>query len=319
MTQDQYGTPYGNSPQPSGATPRALSQRIATRETTLGDSMIIRRALPQKNRRMVGAWCFLDHFGPVDVSRGDGLRVGPHPHIGLQTFTWPLEGEILHRDSLGYVQLIRPGQVNLMTAGRGISHSEESPQPHPPRLHGLQLWIALPESQRFCEPAFEHYPELPVVERDGFRITVLVGEALGQLAPTRVYSPLVALDLHASGPGNVELPLRSDFEHALLVAQGEVLIRGEEQPLGPGTLLYLGAGRGELALRADAPARLLLIGGEPFAEDILMWWNFVARSRAEIDQATRDWNMERAYGSVQGYPGPRLQAPLPPWRNSEPF
>jgi len=318
MSNDQHGNSPGN-PFPSNTAPGAIVQRISTHETTLGDSMIIRRALPQKERRKIGAWCFLDHFGPVDVSRGDGLRVGPHPHIGLQTFTWPLEGEILHRDSLGYVQLIKPGQVNLMTAGRGISHSEESPQPHPARLHGLQLWIALPENQRFCEPAFEHYPEMPIVERNGFRVTVLVGEMLGQVAPTRVHSPLLALDLHALAAGNIELPLRADFEHALLVAQGEAFIRGEAEPLRPGALLYFGTGRTELALSANAHTRLLLIGGEPFAEEILMWWNFVARSRAEIDQATRDWNMEQAYGAVQGYPGARLQAPLPPWRNSEPF
>lgn len=288
-------------------------QRIAAREAVLGEGMTIRRALPTQLRRMVGAWCFLDHFGPVDVGGGDGLRVGPHPHIGLQTFTWPLEGEILHRDSLGYVQPIRPGQVNLMTAGRGISHSEESPRPHPARLHGLQLWIALPQAQRFCEPAFEHYPELPVVERDGFRITVLVGESLGQRAPTRVYSPLVALDIHAGRAGGIALPLAPAFEHALLVAQGRARVADEAEALAPGTLLYLGCGRGQLALEADADARLLLIGGEPFAEEILMWWNFVARSRAEIDRAIHDWNAELDFGAVHGYPGERLPAPLPPW------
>jgi redox-sensitive bicupin YhaK (pirin superfamily) len=133
-----------------------VNQRIVTRDAVLGEGMTIRRALPSRHRRMVGAWCFLDHFGPVDVSGGDGLRVGPHPHIGLQTVTWPLEGEIVHRDSLGYVQRIRPGQLNLMTAGRGISHSEESPVDRPPGLHGAQLWIALPDANRNCNPAFDH-------------------------------------------------------------------------------------------------------------------------------------------------------------------
>jgi len=294
-------------------------QRLEAHGAALGESMIIRRALPHRQRRMIGAWCFLDHFGPVLVANNDGLRVGPHPHIGLQTFTWPLEGEILHRDSLGYVQPIRPGQVNLMTAGRGISHSEESPQPHQPRLHGLQLWIALPESQRFCEPTFEHYPELPVIEHAHDRLTLLVGEYLGQRAPTRVFSPLLALDVHARAEAEIELPLARSFEHGLLVAQGSTRIDGEREALEPGQLAYIAPGRDRLVLRPQADTRLLLIGGEPFKEEIVMWWNFVARSRGEIDQATFDWNAERAFGSVSGYPGPRLQAPLPPWKISEPF
>ena len=295
-------------------------QRLAAHEATLGEGMLIRRALPHRQRRLVGAWCFLDHFGPVDVAHGDGLRVGPHPHIGLQTFTWPLEGEILHRDSLGYVQTIRPGQVNLMTAGRGISHSEESPQPHPERLHGLQLWIALPDSQRFCEPAFEHYSELPVLDHDGFHITVLVGECLGKRAPTRVHSPLLALDVRAPATARVGLPLRKDFEYAVLVAEGAIQVAEDGEPLRPGTLLYVGGGRRELAVQAAAGSRFLLIGGEPLREDVQIWWNFVARTHEEITQATVDWNAGRGgFGEVEGYPGERLEAPLPPWAQSQPF
>ncbi|MGH8455906.1 MAG: pirin family protein, partial [Stenotrophobium sp.] len=258
-----------------------------------------------------GALCFLDHFGPVDVVTGAGMRVGPHPHIGLQTVSWLLQGEILHRDSLGYVQHIRPGQLNLMTAGRGIAHSEESPAGRPSGLHGAQLWIALPEPQRHCDPAFDHYADLPLMTHDGLRITLLAGEALGERSPAKIHSPLVGLDLAADGPVTVTLPLRAEFEYGALVLEGEVGVGGEA--LAPGTLLYLDRGRSVLPLRTTGAARMLLLGGEPFAEDILMWWNFVGRSKDEIVQVTRDWNAGRHFGEVRGYDGARLVAPLPPW------
>lgn len=291
------------------------SQLIPTRDAKLGEDMIIRRALPSRLRRMIGAWCFLDHFGPVDVSASEGMRVGPHPHTGLQTFTWPLAGEILHRDSLGYQQLIRPGQVNLMTAGRGISHSEESPGPHSALLHGAQLWIALPEAERHREPAFEHYPVLPVIDRGGFRITVLAGEALGERAPPRVYSPLVGLDLSCADPAAMLLPLREDFEYGALVLEGGLRI--EDEDLRPGTLFDLGQGRENLTLHAETAARLLLIGGAPFGEDVLLWWNFVGRSKEELSRASAEWNAGHArFGEVVGFPGERLLAPVPPWATS---
>lgn len=243
------------------------------------------------------------------------MRVGPHPHNSLQTFTWPLAGEILHRDSLGYEQIIRPGQVNLMTAGLGISHSEESPPVRSPRLHGAQLWIALPEAVRHCEPAFEHYPELPVIDRDGFRVTVLVGDALGEHAPTRVFSPLLALDLTCGGAAATTLAIPSDYEFGALMLEGLGSVEG--QRLQVGQLLYLGRGRDRLDVRsaeAGAPFRLLLIGGAPFGEDVLMWWNFVGRSREELARAVSEWNAGAArFGEVRGYPGNRLPAPLPPW------
>lgn len=156
------------------------------RRGTIGGALEVRRALPGKPRRMVGAWCFLDHAGPLDYAPGEGLAVGPHPHIGLQTFTWMIEGEIEHLDSLGYRQMLRPGQVNLMTAGRGISHAEVSPTDRAGRVHTAQLWIALPDQARHIEPSFEHHPQLPQVQCDGFTCTVLVGEALGEVAPPRV-------------------------------------------------------------------------------------------------------------------------------------
>lgn len=295
---------------------KPVRQLLPTRDAVLGEGMTIRRALPNRLRRMIGAWCFLDHFGPLDVTGGDGMRVGPHPHIGLQTFTWPLAGEILHRDSLGFEQLIRPGQVNLMTAGRGISHSEESPRERSALLHGAQLWIALPDEQRHCEPTFEHYPQLPLLDRGGFRVTVLAGEALGERAPTRVLSPLVALDFTSSGDAAIEIGVRTDFEYGALVLEGEASIEG--QTLGIGQLLYLGCGRERLQLRSGSrdgqSTRLLLIGGAPFGEEVLLWWNFVGRDRQELARASAEWNAGDArFGTVRGYPGERLEAPLPPW------
>ena len=293
------------------------AQVLPTRDAVLGEGMTIRRALPHRERRLIGAWCFLDHFGPVATAGGDGLRVGPHPHSGLQTFSWPLAGEILHRDSLGYEQLIRPGQVNLMTAGRGISHSEESPRQRSPWLHGAQLWIALPESERHCDPAFAHYDDLPVLERGGFRITVLAGEALGEQAPTRVFSPLVGLDLSCAEQAATTLALCPEFEYGVLVLAGEAGVAGHALP--PGRLLYLGSGRQRLAVRSAGEARLLLIGGLPFAEEILMWWNFVGRSRGELVRAVDDWNAaHERFGAVRGYAGERLPAPIPPWPRSSP-
>lgn len=287
------------------------AQRIRTRDSVLGEGMTIRRALPARQRRTVGAWCFLDHFGPLDVRAGRGLRVGPHPHIGLQTFTWPIAGEILHRDSLGYEQLIRPGQVNLMTAGRGIAHSEESPAARSPLLHGAQLWIALPEEKRDIEPTFEHHAAVPATQRDGFRITLLAGEQFGERSPVRVYSPLLGLELLTPGDGRLRLPLRAGFEHAAMMLEGEARIAGES--LGIGELLHFPCGREHLDLHCDIPARILLLGGEPLADAPLLWWNFVAGNRDAISRATLDWNAGRGFGEVHGYDGERLHAPLPPW------
>jgi quercetin 2,3-dioxygenase len=284
-----------------------MIERIETRTAQLGGGLTIRRALPTPRRRMVGAWCFLDQAGPMSYGRGGGIAVGPHPHIGLQTFTWVVEGEIFHRDSLGFEQIIRPGQVNLMTAGRGISHAEDAVTDAPGRLHLAQLWIALPESERDRAPSFHHYPELPVVSADGFSVTVLAGTALGHTAPTEVFTPLLGLDLTAAAATRTHVPLQARFEHAALVLSGAVDVEGER--LEPGTLLYLGTGRERISLACDAAARLLLIGGQPFEEEVLLWWNFVGRSPQEIAQATQDWNEGDRFGEVRGSPSPRLVAP----------
>lgn len=281
-------------------------ERLATRTAEIGGGLTIRRALPNRHRRTVGAWCFLDHAGPMEFAAEGGMHVGPHPHIGLQTFTWIIEGEVVHRDSLGNEQAITPGQVNLMTAGAGIAHAEDSAPGRAGRLHAAQLWIALPEKERRRPPAFRNYPHLPLIERGGFSVRVLAGSAFGETSPAEVFSPLVGLDLTATRAAELPVPLSGSFEHAALVLRGSASVAGEA--LSPGTLLYFGPGRRELMLRTEAPARILLIGGTPFGEEILVWWNFVARTREEIAAATRDWNAGR-FGAVRGSPAPPLIAP----------
>ncbi len=291
---------------PAGAGDPVLELQEA-RRSIIGDALEVRRALPGKPRRMVGAWCFLDHAGPLDYDTGQGMSVGPHPHIGLQTFTWMIDGEIEHHDSLGSRQWIRPGQVNLMTAGRGISHAEVSPTDRPGRVHAAQLWIALPDAARHIEPAFEHHPVLPQFARDDFTLTLLVGEAFGEVAPPRVHSPLLGMDVTATQAARTRLPLQPAFEHAVMCLEGALEVAG--QRVVPGQLLYLGLDRETIDLACDGPARLLLIGGEPFGEDILLWWNFVARTQEEMERATSDWNAGRGFGEVAGTDLPRLRAP----------
>jgi quercetin 2,3-dioxygenase len=288
----------------------SLLERIETRAAEVGEGLIVRRALPNHRRRMVGAWCFLDHAGPAEVATA-ALHVGPHPHIGLQTFTWMIEGVVVHRDSLGNEQVITPGQVNLMTAGAGIAHAEDSAEEPagsaPGRVHAVQLWIALPEAERHRAPAFRNHPQLPLLELEGFTLRVLAGKAAGRTSPVEVYSPLVAVDLSAEGAATLSLPLEPAFEHAALVLSGAAQVAG--QALKPGTLLYVGSGREHLDIGCRSAARLILIGGAPFGEDILLWWNFVARRPEEIEAATRDWNAGQRFGAVRGSPSPALVAP----------
>lgn len=290
------------------ANPAPTIERFPTRDTILGAGLPIRRALPNKARRMIGAWCFLDHAGPTTLHSHAEFRVGPHPHIGLQTFSWMISGEILHRDSLGFEQVLRPGQVNLMTAGKGISHSEEAlPLTEPMQLHLAQLWIALPDAKRHIAPAFQHYAELPVFDLDGFNTTLLTGEFAGHVSPVQVHTPLLGVDFACAGQADTLLTLNPVFEYGALVLEGQVAIEGEE--LASGTLLYLGAGSSALRIQASSHARVLLLGGEPLNEPVLLWWNFVARDEAEITQATNDWNNTDRFGDVKGYVGERLAAP----------
>lgn len=263
---------------------------LDSRESVIGTDTRIRRALPHRERRMIGAWCFLDHAGPVQFAAGRGLHVGPHPHIGLQTFTWMIEGEIQHRDSLGYDQVIRAGQVNLMTSGQGIVHSEDSVVDGG-RLHTAQLWIALPDEARHIAPAFDHYPELPVLNHNGSRLTVLVGQYLTHQSPVQVYSPLIGVDVQLDAGASLTLELDPQFEHGLMVLEGELQLEQHDH-LATGTLLYLPPGHAQLHLGAQRVTRALLIGGAPFEEPVVLWWNFVARTEEEIRAAVQAWNQQ---------------------------
>ena len=279
----------------------------------LGGSTDVRRLLPTLGRRLVGAWCFVDHYGPDTVADGPGMQVPPHPHTGLQTVSWLLAGEVHHRDSVGSDQLVRPGELGLMTAGRAIAHSEQSPRSHSALLHGAQLWVALPGAHRDTAPSFEHHTDLPVLRERGLAATLLLGQWAGARSPGTTFSPLVGADVTLSAGADSLVPLEPDFEHAVLVASGTAEVDGVV--VAPGALLYLGCGRRDLRLRADRDCRLLLIGGEPFDEEIVMWWNFVARSGDEIAAARDAWSAEERFGAVRGYDGDRLAAPpLPPGR-----
>jgi quercetin 2,3-dioxygenase len=281
------------------------AQVTEARIARVGD-ITVRRLMPLRARRSVGAWCFVDHYGPMSVDGLAGMQVPPHPHIGLQTVTWLLRGDVLHRDSLGSEQMIRPGQLNLMTAGRGIAHAEESPAERDPQLHGVQLWVALPDASRQADPAFEHHAELPAARVGGFAITVFVGELAGARSPATAFSPIVGAELAADGPARASLPLDPAFEHVVFVADGAAEV-GDVR-LQPGRLLYLAPGREQASVAAAGDSRLLLLGGVPLGEPLLMWWNFVARTPEEITAAAAAWRADR-FGTVGGYRGERLAAP----------
>jgi redox-sensitive bicupin YhaK (pirin superfamily) len=288
-----------------GAPERQL-EAYPNREITLG-ALAVTRALPIRDRRLVGPWCFLDRFGPLTFSEGKPMDVAPHPHIGLQTVTWLHEGEVVHDDSLGCASVLRPGGVNVMTSGGGIAHAEQTPRDNTGRLNGVQLWTALPEAHRHMAAAFAHVEEVPVVERSGGVIRVFAGELEGAASSAPYYSALLGTDLQVH-PGNaLSLPLNADFEHAVLIMTGDCALDGQQ--LAGRMLYYLGTRRTEVSFSSGGGARVLLIGGPPFPERILMWWNFVARTRDEIAQARSDWEAHRRFGDVKAYAGPRLTAP----------
>ncbi len=298
----------GTAPEVSRATEREVLLEPG-RRTSVGD-VPVRRVLPQRPRRTVGAWCFADHMGPVPVSVTDGVDIGPHPHMGLQTVTWLVSGEVLHRDSLGSEQLVRAGQLNLMTAGRGVAHSEENTGRFQGELQGIQLWVAQPEATRHGGAAFEHHAELPLVELRGLRGTVLVGAFAGEESPARRDTDHVGVDLVLDPPGTV-LPLRPECEYALIVLEGSVAVG--DKLAEPGLLAYLGEGWDECRLEVRAPARALLLGGVPFPEPLLMWWNFVARNRDEVSEARRQWSAgDQRFGVVRS-PLARIDVGPPPW------
>ncbi|MFI6845614.1 pirin family protein [Kitasatospora sp. NPDC050467] len=284
-----------------------VRELLTGRQVALGESTVVRRLLPSLGRRMVGAWCFVDHYGPDDIADEPGMQVPPHPHMGLQTVSWLHQGEVLHRDSLGSLQTVRPYELGLMTSGRAISHSEESPREHARFLEGAQLWVALPDAHRHTAPAFEHHTELPVVTAPGLRGTVILGTLDTAASPGTAYTPLVGADLALTEGADLQLPLEPGFEYAVLSMSGSVDVDGVR--VEPGSMLYLGTDRRELPLLARTDAAVLLLGGEPFEEKLVMWWNFIGRSGEEIVQARNDWEKSSRFGEVHGYDGARLRAP----------
>jgi redox-sensitive bicupin YhaK (pirin superfamily) len=288
---------------------RPTVELLEPRPVMLGPHQEVRRVLPNRDRRMIGAWCFVDHYGPEDISAETRMWVPPHPHTGLQTVSWLLSGEIHHCDSLGSDALVHPGQLNLMTSGPGIAHSEETPPGHAGQLHGLQLWVALPSPARHeAARDFTQYRDLPTVERSGLSARVVAGELAGTASPALTYSPLVGAELTLSGVA--DLPVRSDFEHGVLAIDGEMVIEG--QPVGVSEICYLGGRRETVHL--EGHGRAFLLGGTPFEEQLVMWWNFIGRSHDEIVAFRREWNdggSER-FGRVDGFQGDRLLAPPMP-------
>lgn len=290
---------------------------IEGRTTTVGH-LPVRRVLPRRSRRTVGAWCFVDHMGPLAVTGPGGVDIGPHPHMGLHTVTWLLAGELLHHDSIGSEQTIRPGQLNLMTAGNGIAHAEESTTGYIGDVHGVQLWVAQPERTRHDQPAFEHHGELPQVDLGTGTATLLVGALLGEQSPARADTPLLGVDAGLAA-GVSSWPLQPTYEHAVVVLSGAVSIA--DAVVTPGHLAYLSPGRDELSLDVADEARLLLLGGEPFDEKILIWWNYVARTQDEIDIAAQEWNSHLLdhrpgrFGSPVASALDSIPSPVPPWKS----
>ena len=263
---------------------------LTSREVPLGGprAMRVRRTLPQRHRSLIGAWCFVDHYGPDDVDQTGGMVVAPHPHTGLQTASWLFSGEIEHRDSAGNHATVRPGELNLMTAGRGISHSEVS-TPETSTLHGAQLWIALPDETRHCEPGFEHFVPEPV-RGPGWEVRVFLGSLLGATSPVTPHTPLLGAELMLAKGRTIDLEVDEDFEHGLLLDVGVIEVEGRE--LKPSELAYVATGARTITVTAHEEARLLVLGGRPFGEAIVMWWNFIGRTHEEIVGFREEWQLQ---------------------------
>ncbi|WP_309110543.1 pirin family protein [Saccharothrix sp.] len=283
---------------------------LKPRDVPLGGprAMSVRRTLPQRERTMIGAWCFADHYGPDDVSETGGMDVAPHPHTGLQTASWLFTGEIEHRDSLGVHAMVRPGELNLMTGGAGICHSEVSTS-NTTILHGVQLWIALPDAHRHAPRNFQHHAPAPITI-DGATVRVFLGTLCGETSPVETYSPLLGAELVLAPHADLTLAVNPEHEHGLLLDQGTATLNGTH--LTPGELAYTATGPTTLHVTnpGDTPARAVLLGGTPFGEEIVMWWNFVGRTHEEIEAFRAEWQAESPrFGKVTGYPGDRLPAP----------
>jgi redox-sensitive bicupin YhaK (pirin superfamily) len=272
-------------------TPRPI--RLTTRT-----GVEVQRLLPQAGLRKISAWCFLDHFGPTIAD--DAMVVAAHPHTGLQTATWLVEGMVEHRDSIGSVQTLRPREFNLMTAGRGIAHSELGLNPEGSQsnsMHAVQLWIALPDAARHIEPSFEHHADLPRVVGRGYHARVFAGTFHEVTSPATMHWPLLGAQVGLDGLEGVLLPLRKDFEHGILPLTGSLEVDGRH--VNAGELIYLPAGDVGVTIRAHhRGTEALLIGGAPFDEHLVMWWNFIGRSHSEIVEMRTLWNNRGADDST---------------------
>jgi redox-sensitive bicupin YhaK (pirin superfamily) len=273
---------------------------IRPKEKDLGE-FTVRRVLPAPEKRMVGSFIFFDHMGPAEFPPGQGIQVRPHPHIGIATVTYLFEGEIMHRDNLGFVQPIQCGAVNLMTAGSGIVHSERAGDDlnETSRLHGIQSWMALPDDDEECEAAFHHYPaeDLPGLDIDGVSVRVIIGEAYGHASPVHAYSSTLYLECVMPKGSELTLPDAYD-EIAAYVVSGGITIDGRS--FGEGVMAVASAGAA-MTLTAEAESRVMVIGGEPLGERHI-FWNFVSSSKARIEQAKSDWR-ERKFGEIPGETG----------------
>jgi len=281
----------------------------------LGDGFFVTRLLPQAGRRSIGPFVFFDYFGPVEFAPGKGVDVRPHPHIGLATVTYLFEGAQMHRDTLGSVQEIHPGDVNWMTAGSGIAHSERTGpkmRARGHRMHGIQSWVGLPQKDEESPPAFQHFAaaDLPGRDENNVRLRMIAGTGFGLTAPVKVFSPIFYAD--ASFDAGGALPYATEHEErAFLVIDGEVQVDnglGGVDVHGPGAMLALDPGE-EITLYAGAPARVMLLGGAPLDGPRHIWWNFVSSSRERIERAKREWR-DGAFGLIPG--DDKEFIPLPP-------
>lgn len=287
---------------------------LEPREVPLGGvrGMSVLRTLPNRNLPTVGAWCFLDRFGPGPVR----MRVEPHPHIGLQTVTWPLVGDIRHRDSVDSDVTLKRGQLNLMTAGHGISHSEYSLGDEAIPLDALQLWVVLPESARDGAAGFEQHRSLPTVmlpasSGEDAVATVVLGAFAGVRSPATAHTPIVGAEIALPAGSRVALPFDETWEHAIVLVEGDATV--DSRPIVRNETLYLGDSRSQVWVSSTEGALLFVFGGEPFEEDLIMWWNFAGRTHDEIAQARQDWETPDAatarFGHVAAHGTERIPAP----------
>ena len=288
----------------------ASEQTLAPRKVklTTRTGIEIARLIPHRTIKTIGAWCFLDYFGPTNQE--EAMNVAPHPHTGLQTVSWLFSGEVEHKDSIGNAARISPGQLNLMTAGIGIAHSEFSLN-RETDLHGLQFWIVLPNEFRNMLPEFSHHDDLPIFDLENFRIQVIFGDFLNHRSTAIIYSQIIGAEILAQQSGISSLPLNPEFEYGILSVTSGITVNGSSIPNG--YLHYIPTGATAVEIEAAAGARCVIIGGVPFDEEIIMWWNFIGRSHEEIVEMRSAWqNDSSRFGKMDSLPGEPIPAPQMP-------